>query len=432
MSRLLAAAEQAARAHGSLPALSGPGESYTFVELHEALLAAIPERRVSGRRLMVRAPGAPGELIELFGLVAGGATVVLIGPREPASAVRELRARFGLEPPPVEGGSPQPQPQPQPPRDGRLVLLTSGSTGQPKAVLHSPSSLLASAQGAVEHLDFGPGGRWAIALPTNHAGGLAIPFRALVSGGEAFWPNDARALADVARSSTHLSLVPTQLRRLVQTGTPVPVQMQRVLLGGASVPPSLTNQASQAGWPLVLSYGLTETGSLVTATDPGDLQSSGRVLPERGLRISQTGEIEVGGQVLFEGYLEGELSGEWHRTGDLGRVDEEGRLHVLGRIDNMFVSGGENVHPETIESALMALPGVEEAVVVGVPDEEFGSRPIAFVRGPSRPEALEEGLRKRLPGFLVPAEFRALPPHGPDSIKPSRAALRDLAIRGRP
>jgi O-succinylbenzoic acid--CoA ligase len=137
-------------------------------------------------------------------------------------------------------------------------------------------------------------------------------------------------------------------------------------------------------------YGLTEMASQVTTTSPAatlqELYTAGRVLPHREVSISESGRILVQGETLFAGYVGGEGvdrpldAGGWFHTGDLGELDEAGYLSVRGRVDNMFVSGGENVQPEEVEEALCRLEGVEEAVVVPVEDEEFGARPVAFVR----------------------------------------------------
>jgi O-succinylbenzoic acid--CoA ligase len=181
--------------------------------------------------------------------------------------------------------------------------------------------------------------------------------------------------------------------------------------------------------------------SQVTTTPPGSprraLHTSGKVLPHREVSISGEGEILVRGETLFEGYVEGEelrrpLDREgWFRTGDLGDLDGEGYLIVRGRRGNMFVSGGENVQPEEIEAALLRLPGVEEAVVVPVPDEVFDARPEAFVRADGRasPEHLAEALATVLPRFKIPVRFHAWPGDMPEGMKVDRKLLSGLARR---
>jgi O-succinylbenzoic acid--CoA ligase len=248
--------------------------------------------------------------------------------------------------------------------------------------------------------------------------------------------------AAVRLGATHASLVATQLQRLLREGA-VPASLRAVLLGGGPMPEMLLDAATEAELPVHTSYGMTEASSQVTTTPPGAtreaLRTSGRVLPYRELRISEGGEILVRGQTLFQGYLEGgELRDPtdaegWFHTGDLGALDADGSLTVLGRLDNMFVSGGENVQPEEIEAALKRLPGVEEAVVVPFPDAEFGHRPAAFVRTDDAVQngELAEGLASLLPRFMIPLAFHPWPEAASGGVKPDRALLARLAREDR-
>lgn len=161
-------------------------------------------------------------------------------------------------------------------------------------------------------------------------------------------------------------------------------------------------------------------------------------MPHREVSVAEDGEILVRGDTLFAGYVEGDgvdrqLDDEgWFHTKDLGELDPDGYLRVTGRRDNQFISGGENVQPEEIEAALCRIEGVEAAVVVPVPDEEFGERPVAFVRAPGGlPAGLEKGLEPMLPRFKIPITFHEWPESsGPEGMKPDRRAFRELA-RGR-
>jgi O-succinylbenzoic acid--CoA ligase len=159
-------------------------------------------------------------------------------------------------------------------------------------------------------------------------------------------------------------------------------------------------------------------------------------LPWREVSISERGEILVRGETLFVGYVEGEESDRpldadgWFHTGDLGELDEDGYLRVGGRMDNLFISGGENVQPEEVEEALCRLEGIDEAVVVPVPDEEFGARPVAFVRATGRePEELERELEPLLPRFKIPIAFHPWPEEARLGMKVDRAALVERAQR---
>jgi O-succinylbenzoic acid--CoA ligase len=182
--------------------------------------------------------------------------------------------------------------------------------------------------------------------------------------------------------------------------------------------------------------------SQVTTTLPGasieELRTAGRVLPNREVSISKSGEILVRGETLFAGYVEGEepdrpLDAEgWFHTRDLGEIDESGYLRVGGRMDNLFISGGENIQPEEIEEALCRLDGIDEAVVVPVLDEEFGARPVAFVRAAGRmPEELARKLEPLLPRFKIPISFHPWPEEARRGMKADRAVLREWARRMR-
>jgi O-succinylbenzoic acid--CoA ligase len=214
--------------------------------------------------------------------------------------------------------------------------------------------------------------------------------------------------------------------------------LKAVLMGGGPVSASLVDEALSRGLPLHTSYGLTEMASQVTTTPPGAplgvLRTAGRVLPEREVSISEEGEILVRGATLFVGYVEGKTldlpldTDGWFHTGDLGELDENGFLRVLGRKDNLFVSGGENIQPEEIEEVLCRLDGIDEAIVVPVPDPEFGHRPVAFIRTEGdKPEDLAPKLRAFLPGFKIPTSFHSWPKYAQRGIKPDRNALRERA-----
>jgi O-succinylbenzoic acid--CoA ligase len=205
------------------------------------------------------------------------------------------------------------------------------------------------------------------------------------------------------------------------------------------MPDALLRRGHDRGWPLLTSYGCTEMASQVTTTAPGappdDLRTAGRRLPHRRVRIDDR-EIMVSGAPLFAGYVTPEglddprTEDGWYPTGDRGRIDASGRLHVLGRMDRMFVSGGENVQPEEIETALERIDGVERAVVVPVPSAEYGQRPVAFLRttGTLDPSQLRHVLRQRFPGFKVPDAFHSLPPEpAGDGLKIDHEQLRNRA-----
>ncbi|MGF1471078.1 MAG: o-succinylbenzoate--CoA ligase [Rubrobacteraceae bacterium] len=324
------------------------------------------------------------------------------------------------------------------------VIFTSGSSGVPKAVLHTFGNHYYSALGSNANIGLSPGDRWLLSLPLYHVAGLSILFRCLLAGAAAALPepegNLANSIADL--KATHVSLVATQLRRLLRVGVEAK-GLKAVLLGGGPAPGSLVGEASSRGLPVYTSYGLAEMASQVTTTPPDasgrELRTAGRVLPYREVSISGTGEILVRGETLFAGYVEGEevdlpLDADgWFHTKDLGELDVEGRLIVRGREDNLFISGGENVQPEEIEAALERLKGVERAVVVPVPDEEFGERPAAFVQVADkdpRVDRLSGALEEELPRYKIPVAFYRWPEEADDGgMKVDRVFFKDLALR---
>ena len=321
------------------------------------------------------------------------------------------------------------------------IIFTSGSTGVPKAALHTFGNHYHSALGSNANIALMPGDRWLHSLPLYHVGGLSILFRCLLAGATVALPQQGTPPGEAIAGfgATHVSLVSTQLLRLLREDANRG-GLEAVLMGGGPIPASLVDEAVARGLPVHTSYGLTEMASQVTTTPPGasleELRTAGRVLPHREVAISGSGEILVRGQTLFAGYVEGErlnrpLDAEgWFHTGDLGELDDNIYLRVRGRMDNLFVSGGENVQPEEIEEALYRLEGIEEAVVVPVPDEEFGARPVAFIRTDDlEPGDLAHELEPVLPRFKIPISFHPWPEEAPRGMKVDRAALCERALR---
>ena len=367
-------------------------------------------------------------------VAATGATLRISGTSGSATRVEPV-AESGLSPAPLGPGT---------------AIFTSGSTGTPRVAVHALAAHFWNALGANRNLSFGPGDRWLLSLPLSHVSGLSILFRAWLGGGAIQVPCEGRPIAEtvVRTRPTHLSLVPTQLGRLLRDPDAIASlrHARGVLVGGAPAPPALLARAVDAGLPVLATYGLTEMASQVSTTAPGDagarLRTAGRPLADRQVRIGSGGEILVRGRPLLTGYLDdGGLrdvrdADGWFHTGDLGRVDRGGRLIVSGRRDNLFLSGGENIQPEEIECELGAIPGVIEAVVVPVPDAEFGARPVAFVwmEGGGCPDeaALRARLAARLPRFKIPDRFLPLPePESRGGLKAARAALKTRATRAR-
>ena len=292
------------------------------------------------------------------------------------------------------------------------MIFTSGSSTQPKAVLHSIQHHLFSAQRVVKELKLGRQDRWLISLPLWHVSGISIVFRCLIAGAELVIPDSHMPLLESLShyKITHVSMVSTQLLQVMDTSPPDCLRV--AIVGGGPISPQMIETARHHGWPIRTTYGMTETSSMVTLSDEqSDPRSSGRVLQGHELMIAADQEILVRSPSVCSGYLQGEQlksvvdEDGWYHSGDLGEVDRSGNLYVLGRKDRMFISGGENINPEEIQSWINKYQGVIESIVIPIPDPKFGERPVAFIRGYVLMESISEYLAEHLPKFKVPTLY---------------------------
>lgn len=267
------------------------------------------------------------------------------------------------------------------PDDAAAVLFTSGSTGAARGVVLSHAALDAAAAASAAHLGWHEDDRWLLALSTAHAGGLAIVVRCLSAGrpivlleGEA----DREALAAALARSTLASLVPTQLAMLLDDPAwRSPPDLRAVLLGGAAAPIPLLEEAERRGVPFLTSYGLTETfGQIATASLARAGDPRAPLVPLAGVELTAgtraaPARIVVRAPMLATCYLDGTPIAPAFATADLGFL-EDGALHVVGRVDDVIITGGENVHPAEVEAVLSATPGVRAACAFAVADPRWG------------------------------------------------------------
>ncbi|EIE97311.1 o-succinylbenzoate--CoA ligase [Saccharomonospora glauca] len=352
----------------------------------------------------------------------GGPTVLPLDPRNPAAdAVRAaMRPDEPVEP------------------DTAVIIPTSGSTGRPKGTLLSTRALLASARAT--HARLGGPGRWLLATPPCYIGGLQVLVRSHLAGttpvvmdlSRGFRPE---AFAEAARETLsspgphYTALVPTQLSRLLDAGVEEAAGFDAIVLGGAAYPDDLRHRAERAGLAVVPSYGMSETAS--------GCVYAGVPLDGVRVRLGDDDRIEISGAVLSHGYrLAPDLTAEsfvdgWFRTSDVGTFTADGRLRVLGRVDDMINTGGVKVPAGQVENALTRRPEVRSACVVGLPDPEWGQRvAAAVVTTEDVPvERLRDAVRAELGAAAAPKQVRVvdeLPLLGPGKV--DRSAVRRLLL----
>jgi O-succinylbenzoic acid--CoA ligase len=418
---------------------AGPGARVALLARPSALAVAVLHGIArSGAVAVPIAPGMTDAELAAAADVVDPAVVLHDADRKTAAATLArgpTRARTTIdmanaiaEPP---HGPAAPPPAPTIPPAPAVIVLTSGTTGRPKAVVLSTAAMVASAESWLAALP--PATGWLLAVGLSHVAGLGIVWRAALSGVpvvilERPDPTAIVAALTVEPRPSHVSLVPTTMLRILDTlsDAPPPPTVRAVPLGGGPMDPGLVTRALAAGWPVVPTYGLSEAGSGVTALASEDAAAhpgtAGRPLPGVRIRIDTpdadgTGEILVRSPARFDGYLKDATATAdaltvdgWLRTGDLGRLDAVGCLTVEDRRGDRIVRGGENVSPAEVEAVLLAHPAIADAAVIGRPDPTFGHVPVAFVvMGPDAPDPTDDDLirfcRERLSRHKVPVAF---------------------------
>lgn len=311
------------------------------------------------------------------------------------------------------------------------VVETSGSTGKPKRVMLSREAVKASAAASARRV--GASGQWLLTLPESYVAGANVIARSLLAGFEpviaAAHESFAEAAAAMADGPRFVSMVPTQLHRIIESGgedLAALAGFHTLLLGGGPIDPSLRAHAESAGVDVVATYGSAETcGGCVYDAMP---------LDGVGIAIGTDGRVRISGPTLFDGYQDdpeqtaNSLVDGWFLTSDAGTLDEDGRLRILGRIDDMVITGGVKVPAALVARRLREHPDVEAAEALGTPDEEWGQRLVAFVVGDIDAGTVREWVAAEHPRSWAPRQVVAL-----DEIpllgngKPDRQALLALA-----
>ncbi|BDZ45598.1 AMP-binding protein [Naasia aerilata] len=364
-------------------------------------------------------------------------------PPEPPLILEALRAALSGSGPAVLPLAPGASAEGIPPRvlqPVAAVVQTSGSAGTPKRVALSANALLASA--AATQSALGGPGRWILALPVHYIAGLQVLVRAISSGGEpvllgpgSFDPSGfaAAVLNQPQHDRIHTALVPAQVSALLEAAERDPAirralsRVDAALVGGQRLPEQLRLRALDAGFPVIRTYGASETS--------GGCVYDGVPLAGVSVRIVE-GEVQLAGPMLAEEYLGDPARTEaafvhadglrWYRTGDAGTF-EEGRLRVSGRRDDVLVSGGEKVSVGLVEAAVRELPGLEDAVVVAAPSDRWGEVPVVVLGRPVDTGLLDRvraAVGERLGAAARPDRIETVAPLPTlPSGKPDRVAL---------
>jgi O-succinylbenzoic acid--CoA ligase len=291
-------------------------------------------------------------------------------------------------------------PDGRPMQDGEaLVIASSGSTGSPKGIIHTHSSVLAGAQASASRLQLTASDHWLVCIPVSHVGGFSVISRAMHTGAAlSLHPNfDVTAVRQAAENgATHTSLVATALSRIDTS------LFKTILLGGSSAPANLPNN-------VITTYGMTETG--------GGVVYNGEPLSNVEIKIEE-GEIYLRCPMLTCGYRNDQtlsLNDGWYATGDMGEINN-GKLSVHGRKTDMIITGGENVWPSAVEASLSSHPMINQVVVRGTPDTNWGQRVVAYVvlngslntSEESLLSNLREHVKHTLPAFCAPQKLIVL------------------------
>ncbi len=303
-----------------------------------------------------------------------------------------------------------------------LYFFSSGSTGQPKTIIHSLSTVFSSAHASIDFYQMCSGDRYQVILPTHHVGGMLIFFRMILCSGS--------LVLDPDLPFDYCSMVPTQLYRLFNSAVDLTPyrSAKKILLGGASAHSTLLETARDQGLPISYTYGMTESASQITA---GDF-TLGHPLAHLNLIIDEESQILIRGKSLFLGYenVDPQLKRRngYFMTGDLGSYCPKAGLKLIGRKDRLIIKGGENIHPETIESLVLQTKKVDQAVCLGIEDPEYGQKLVLLIAPYSTAilDLIYFVIKEQLGSFFQPSSILPFPEFEM-GFKPSFTQLQSWA-----
>lgn len=298
-----------------------------------------------------------------------------------------------------------------------LIMFTSGSTGNSKAVVHTFKSLSESVRALDAYVNLSPDDVWLASLPLYHIGGFMILVRSLLAGSAIAIPaspSHEDILSGLKRyNPSHVSMVPTTLFRLIKENISPDAKLKYAFLGGGPADMKLISNAIEKNWPIVKVYGSTESCSMITALLPGDskdkLESAGKILGGVKIKTAESGEIIVSSKSLFKEYYNdpvnttNALKEDWYYTGDLGRMDNDGYLILDGRREDIIISGGENVSSAEVEKVLISHPSISDAFVFALDDDTWGQMVCAaLVTNNFDKDKILDFLKTKIAGYKIP------------------------------
>lgn len=390
-----------------LALIDAEGTHYSYAELSALVLARVETLTLpaEGRPFVISPKACVSDIVTLLALLHLKVPFVLLHPTLTDVERNELLARLDSidEPLPV---------------DAQAILFTSGTTGAPKPAVLSRRALMASALSNAENLALGEGDVWLLCMSPARIGGLSILTRSLLArSAVALSPKfTSRGFVDVLAKTktTVVSVVPTMLAKVLdEVPEWVPSdELRAILLGGSSCPDTLRDRAFEKGLPIMTTYGMTETASNVVTTPYVDRfsRTSGNGHTNAGVSLElRDGDIWVKGPMLMSGYWgvsDTYREDTWFKTGDMGEWDEKGNLRILSRRSDLIVSGGDNVYPVEVENVLTTIPGIKDALVVGLSDPTWGAIVTALLVRDEGVEvsldALQDAMREKLSPYKRP------------------------------